>query len=296
LNDLKDWARTEDGADGKDVDENIWYVKTWESEIDKLCKSDIRVSGGTTGRLEDFFSDPPCRDFYMESYIKDQAKKNVSEIVNKGKWYKLWQSDTVTYALEGYDPYTKERKPNSDSMEISQHVQGKAVDLKIDWSRFEGGAWGSEVESLKDKYHLFRPYDQEKDGACSPIKEHWHFELAPVEVKPPDDKSCPYGNGLYCGDGQLDRDKNTLYYCDNGNYDVRERCTNGCQVMDPGENDECKSEQTTCPYGTGLYCGKSSLGQNEDTLYYCEDGDYNVHEQCSNGCEEKPPYVNDVCK
>ena len=108
--------------------------------------------------------------------------------------------------------------------------------------------------------------------------------------------SCPYGTGLYCGDGQLDRDKNTLYYCEDGEYDVRERCTNGCQVMDPGENDKCKSEQTTCPYGTGLYCGKSSLGQNEDTLYYCEDGEYDVHEQCSNGCEEKPPYVNDVCK
>lgn len=53
---------------------------------------------------------------------------------------------------------------------------------------------------------------------------------------------------------------------------------------------------TSCPYGTGLYCGKSSLGQNTNTLYYCQDGDYHVEEQCSNGCDIMDPYVDDKCK
>jgi hypothetical protein len=65
--------------------------------------------------------------------------------------------------------------------------------------------------------------------------------------------------------------------------------------MSSGTNDQCKAAQPTCPYGNGLYCGSSSLGQNTNTLYYCQDGNYQVQEQCSNGCETMAAGTNDRC-
>ncbi|MCI5224336.1 MAG: hypothetical protein D3924_17125 [Candidatus Electrothrix sp. AR4] len=55
------------------------------------------------------------------------------------------------------------------------------------------------------------------------------------------------------------------------------------------------SEPTSCPSGNGYYCGKSSLGQNTNSLYYCQDGNYQVREQCSDGCETMPTGFNDKC-
>ncbi|XOF35254.1 MAG: CHAP domain-containing protein [Candidatus Electrothrix sp. YB6] len=53
---------------------------------------------------------------------------------------------------------------------------------------------------------------------------------------------------------------------------------------------------TFCPYGNGLYCGDSGLGQNETTLYRCTDGVYSIEEQCAYGCKVMSPGVNDKCK
>ncbi|MCI5121067.1 MAG: hypothetical protein D3908_07755, partial [Candidatus Electrothrix sp. AUS4] len=53
---------------------------------------------------------------------------------------------------------------------------------------------------------------------------------------------------------------------------------------------------TSCPNGNGLYCGKSSLGQDTNYLYDCQDGNYTeVQEQCTNGCQENDDNVDDAC-
>ncbi|CAK8711901.1 hypothetical protein GMJAKD_01145 [Candidatus Electrothrix aarhusensis] len=106
--------------------------------------------------------------------------------------------------------------------------------------------------------------------------------------------SCPGGTGLYCGDSSLGQNTNYLYYCQNGNYQVRDRCSDGCDVMSSGTSDKCKT--TSCPSGTGLYCGDSSLGQNTSYLYYCQNGNYQVRDRCSDGCDVMPSGTSDKCK
>jgi surface antigen len=66
--------------------------------------------------------------------------------------------------------------------------------------------------------------------------------------------------------------------------------------MSSGTNDQCKEAPATCPDGTGVYCGKSSVNQNTDYLYYCQNGSYTVQEQCANGCETMSSGTNDQCK
>jgi hypothetical protein len=124
-------------------------------------------------------------------------------------------------------------------------------------------------------------------------KKWWGTEIPANGSQP---TTCPNGNGLYCGSSSLGQNTNYLYDCQNGNYTVKEQCANGCEIMPVGTNDQCKDAPTSCPYGPGLYCGNSSLGQNTNTLYYCQDGNYTVKEQCANGCEIMPPDVDDKCK
>ncbi|MCI5167767.1 MAG: hypothetical protein D3903_17175 [Candidatus Electrothrix sp. GM3_4] len=108
--------------------------------------------------------------------------------------------------------------------------------------------------------------------------------------------ACPLGNGLYCGSIEASLDDGTLYYCQDGNYQVEEQCTNGCEVMSSGENDRCSSGgSTSCPNGNGLYCGSVEASLDDSTLYYCQDGNYQVEEQCTNGCEVMSSGENDRC-
>ncbi|MCI5217793.1 MAG: DUF1566 domain-containing protein [Candidatus Electrothrix sp. LOE2] len=53
--------------------------------------------------------------------------------------------------------------------------------------------------------------------------------------------SCPLGNGYYCGKSSLSQNPNYLYYCQNGIYEEREQCFNGCETMPVGEDDKCSS-------------------------------------------------------
>ncbi|MCI5222394.1 MAG: IS1634 family transposase, partial [Candidatus Electrothrix sp. AR4] len=108
--------------------------------------------------------------------------------------------------------------------------------------------------------------------------------------------TCPVGNGLYCGTIDSSLNNDTLYYCQNGNYQVREQCSNGCEVMPSGTNDRCMSAPASCPNGDGLYCGTADSSLNNNTLYYCQGGNYQVREQCSNGCEVMPSGTNDRCE
>ncbi len=113
-------------------------------------------------------------------------------------------------------------------------------------------------------------------------------------VVPP--SSCPDGNGLYCGKSALNHNTNYLYYCQDGNYSVQEQCSNGCETMPSGTNDQCKDVPASCPASNGLYCGKSSLNQNTSYLYYCQNGSYSVQEQCSDGCQSMPIGQDDKCE
>ncbi|MCI5125421.1 MAG: hypothetical protein D3925_13345, partial [Candidatus Electrothrix sp. AR5] len=92
----------------------------------------------------------------------------------------------------------------------------------------------------------------------------------------PEPTSCPSGNGLYCGSVNSSLDNNALYYCQDGNYQVQEQCVNGCEVMSSGVSDRCMVVQASCPSGNGLYCGSVDSSLNNNTLYDCQNGNYQV--------------------
>ena len=51
--------------------------------------------------------------------------------------------------------------------------------------------------------------------------------------------SCPFGEGLYCGQNGVAGDPDTLYLCRGGGLLVAERCAAGCAAQDPGTDDHC---------------------------------------------------------
>ncbi len=113
--------------------------------------------------------------------------------------------------------------------------------------------------------------------------------LVPIDQEP-EPTSCPNDNEYYYGQSSLGQNENTLYDCQNGDYQVSQECTYGCEVI-AGKNDRCK-----CPYGNGFYCGDSQLGQDENALYSCQDGVFSMDKQCAYGCQENDNHVNDQCK
>ncbi|MDU9048915.1 MAG: DUF1566 domain-containing protein [Candidatus Electrothrix sp. Rat3] len=130
------------------------------------------------------------------------------------------------------------------------------------------------------------------DFSSNGSKHQWHGTEIPAGGSQP--TTCPNGDGLYCG-GAVSRDMNTLYRCTDGVYSVEEQCSDGCQTMSSGTNDQCRQVQASCPSGNGLYCG-GTVSRDANTLYRCTDGVYSVEEQCSDGCETMPSGTNDQCK
>ncbi len=106
--------------------------------------------------------------------------------------------------------------------------------------------------------------------------------------------SCRNGDGLYCGSNGVPGDRNTLYRCSGGNISVVQTCSNGCQRMPAGINDQCAAGGS-CPNGNGLYCGGNRVGGDPKTLYYCSGGTLSVSQNCASGCQVMPPGVNDHC-
>ncbi len=51
-------------------------------------------------------------------------------------------------------------------------------------------------------------------------------------------KSCPSGNGLYCG-GPFGLSSKVLYNCTSGNFTISKTCPGSCHVAAPGQNDYC---------------------------------------------------------
>ena len=125
----------------------------------------------------------------------------------------------------------------------------------------------------------------------------------PPRPTPPPSSTCPYGEGLYCGQASLGQEPGHLYRCTGGSYQLVEACPSGCTVAPPGQPDACSSAPAplppppagTCQYGDGLYCGSASLGQSTSTLYRCAAGTFTVVQACSNGCTVAPPGQADYC-
>ena len=114
---------------GKDKDGNIWYESDWD---------DVRLDNELT-----------------------KIPKNILEnAMNKSR--------KMNYAEEGYESNSPYRAPNLASIPVSKHVNGKAIDLYVDWPQL-GGAWSEEAEKIISKFGLIRPHRQEP----------WHFELDP---------------------------------------------------------------------------------------------------------------------
>jgi hypothetical protein len=113
---------------GKDEDGNIWYNRFWDP-------------GGSDGECA-----------------------NISKSIEKNA-IKLGQAN-MNYAEEGYETDSSYRAPNLQSLPVSRHVYGKAIDFNIDWNQL-GGAWSSKAEKIISQFGLIRPYKQEP----------WHFEL-----------------------------------------------------------------------------------------------------------------------
>jgi hypothetical protein len=114
---------------GKDKDGNIWYKSDWD-------------------------------DVGLDNECAKISKNILENAINK--------SLKINYAEEGYESDSSYRAPNLASIPVSKHVNGKAIDLYIDWPQL-GGAWSSEAEKIISMFGLIRPHKQEP----------WHFELDP---------------------------------------------------------------------------------------------------------------------
>lgn len=111
---------------------------------------------------------------------------------------------------------------------------------------------------------------------------------------------CPRGaDDDYCG-GPIGLDADSLYTCNNGYYSKKEDCGSGtCIVAAEGTPDYC-SAVSTCPSGTGWYCGDAVDLPLEDHLYYCKGGVFYTSMpepfDCGEkGCGSSPAQKNDFC-
>ncbi|MCI5165365.1 MAG: hypothetical protein D3903_04580 [Candidatus Electrothrix sp. GM3_4] len=79
------------------------------------------------------------------------------------------------------------------------------------------------------------------DFSSNGSKYQWHGTKIPAGDDPedPEPTPCPSGNGAYCGSVDSSLNDNTLYYCQDGNYQALERCFYDCEVMSSGTSDRC---------------------------------------------------------
>jgi hypothetical protein len=110
------------------------------------------------------------------------------------------------------------------------------------------------------------------------------------------EKSCPAGDGDYCG-ARLGQEPGTLYHCEGGNITVTAVCDNGC-LAGTGASDDCAPPPggaPSCPEGDGLYCGGNGIPGDPDVLYRCVAGTIFPVQSCLQGCARMPPGFNDTC-
>ena len=138
---------------GRDSDGTRWYTEEWDRAIRE---------GGFMERLNAI------------GQLKLNAATNAREIYTPPKFLR---GGRVTYAEEGYGPRDPRRLPNIGTVPLSRHVSGDAIDLsRIEWDKFDGGAWGKEAKAFVNSFGLTRPfYPGNPEGKEA---EPWHFELA----------------------------------------------------------------------------------------------------------------------
>lgn len=125
-----------------------------------------------------------------------------------------------------------------------------------------------------------------ENGACKPVQQD------PCA-------SAQSGNGAYCGGTLMGGDAAYLYNCQNGGTAGMTACKAGCKVNPPGVADACNPEADPCQganSGDGAYCGGGLPGGDPNVLYICKGKATSSAETCSDGCQQNPPGVADVCK
>lgn len=140
--------------DGKDIDGNIWYKKEWEQVSTYLGFGSPRAA--------------------TDAEILEKVKDNAFALVkNQGTDY--IKGGKVNCAYEGYEMGDAQRLPNVSDVPISNHVNGRAIDLSgIEWGKL-GGEWSDDARKFVASFGLTRPYSPEAKTYCT--TERWHFEL-----------------------------------------------------------------------------------------------------------------------
>jgi hypothetical protein len=89
---------------------------------------------------------------------------------------------------------------------------------------------------------------------------------------------------------------NFLYHCNGPNAaPTAHRCSNSCQIMPPGVDDQCYQGVAPCQPGwVGGNCG-SVIGGEQNTRYYCNGYNPPTATYCYNGCIVAPPGQDDHC-
>lgn len=72
----------------------------------------------------------------------------------------------IKYAEEGYESHDRRRLPNLADIPVSKHIQGWAIDTKVDWDAL-GGPWSEAACQMVARFGLTRPVPG----------EYWHFEM-----------------------------------------------------------------------------------------------------------------------
>ena len=103
-------------------------------------------------------------------------------------------------------------------------------------------------------------------------------------------RSCPEGDGTYCGGNGFDGDPDTLYRCTNGQFTPAQQCSVSCDAAESGPHDAC----APCPDGDGDYCGEA-VGGDDHVLYHCAGGTLTVKQTCPGQCYRNAPDAPDSC-
>lgn len=135
---------------GRDSDQSVWYKPEWE------------------GRLQpDFVT---WRSVTTHAF--DEAKAADPDLVTTLFGGRV--ETGLSCAYEGYPAGDARRLPNIDEVPLSSHVEGEAVDIRMDWSTF-GDSWSADADAIVADFGLTRPFRE--DAATHCVAEHWHFEL-----------------------------------------------------------------------------------------------------------------------
>ena len=137
-----------------DLDGNIWFRPEW------LLLARLEADG----------------DAYLNAVIQCNAASNCRETWS-AEWHEFvgrtatlrWP--VLGYALEGYPADSPQRRPNVETIPMSKHVSGMAVDIALHLDSLPD-FWDPHIDAVAQEFGLHRPYPQ----SCK-HPEYWHFEF-----------------------------------------------------------------------------------------------------------------------